>query len=48
MTGQTPAYKITAVQEAKERELLAKQRELREQRMRYDGPRQSQGFKMKM
>ena len=48
MTGQTPAYKITAAQEAKERELLAKQRELREQRMRYDGPRQSQGFKMKM
>ena len=48
MTGQTPAYKITAAQEAKERELLAKQRELREQRIRYDGPRQSQGFKMKM
>ena len=46
MTGQRPAYKIKAEQEAKERERIAQQRELRES-MRYDGPRQSQGIKMK-
>ena len=45
MTGQRPAYKIKAEQEAKERERIAQQRELRES-MRYDSPRQSQGIKM--
>ena len=47
MTGQRPAYKIKAEQDAKEMERLAKRRELRES-MRYYGPQQSQGFKMKM
>ena len=47
MTGQRPAYKIKAEQEVKERERIAQQRELRES-MRYDSPRQSQGFKMKL
>jgi hypothetical protein len=47
MTGQRPAYKIKAEQEAKEREYLAQQRELREKRMLHEGPQQSQGFKMK-
>ncbi len=46
MTGQRPAYKIKAAQEAKEREYLSQQRELREKRMLHEGPQQSQGFKM--
>ena len=47
MTGQRQAYKIKAEQEVKERERIAQQRELRES-MRYDSPRQSQSFKMKL
>ena len=47
MTGQRPAYKIKTEQEVKERERIAQQRELRES-MRYNSPRQSQGFKMKL